>query len=42
MKIPIVIGTVPLYPIPLNQSQISPGDSALQPVVNPNYREFNW
>lgn len=40
MKIPIVIGTVPLYPIPLNPGQMSPGDSGVQPINNPNYRKF--
>lgn len=41
MKIPIVIGTVPLYPIPLNQGQMSPGDSGMPPMNNPNYREYD-
>lgn len=40
MKIPIVIGTVPLYPIPLSQAQASPGEAGLQPVINPNYRKW--
>lgn len=41
MKIPIVIGTVPLYPIPLHQGQVSPGDVSIQQPINPNYRKLH-
>lgn len=44
MKIPLTIGTVPLYPVPVGHQvgQVSPGGSALQPIINPNYREYHW
>lgn len=38
IKIPIVVGTVPLYPLPIGQLD-QPGGAAL-PAVNPNYSEL--